>query len=136
MPGTARPAFSFLLLGALRGWGDENGDKKVALQEAFDFTKDTMQGVMKTANRLPSMRGQTSVRLVVPARAARPDVASLVAGRCPSGWSWVGARCTEAPRVECPAVGIDWVRSPHHRPDRDDGGAIPGLRAGRRLQRT
>jgi formylglycine-generating enzyme required for sulfatase activity len=107
LPGMARPAFSFLLLGALRGWGDENGDKKVGLQEAFDFTKDTMQGVMKTANRLPSMRGQTSARLVVPARAARPDVASLVAGRCPSGWLWEGARCKEAPKVECPA-GTSW----------------------------
>jgi hypothetical protein len=107
LPGTGRPAFSFLLLGALRGWGDDNGDKKVGLQEAFDFTKDTMQGVMKTANRLPSMRGQTSARLLVPARAARPDIASLVAGRCPSGSSWVGAQCKEAPRVECPA-GTSW----------------------------
>jgi hypothetical protein len=107
LPGTGRPAFSFLLLGALRGWGDDNGDQKVGLQEAFDFTKDTMQGVMKTANRLPSIRGQTSARLVVPARAARPDVASLVAGRCPSGWSWEGARCKEAPKVECPA-GTSW----------------------------
>jgi uncharacterized caspase-like protein len=41
LPGFARPAFSYVLLGALRGWVDSDGDKSVTLDEAFGFTRST-----------------------------------------------------------------------------------------------
>jgi iron(II)-dependent oxidoreductase len=106
LPGMARPAFSYLLLGALRGWGDDNGDRRVGLDEAFSFTRQTMQAVLRTADRLPSQRGSPS-SLVVTAKASRPDVDAIVAGRCPSGSSWNVDRCTKAARIECPA-GSSW----------------------------
>ena len=106
LPGMARPAFSYLLLGALRGWGDDDGDHKVALDEAFSFTRQTMQAVLRTADRLPSQRGSAS-SLVVTAKTRRPDVNAIVAGRCPSGSVWNVDQCTKAARVECPA-GTSW----------------------------
>jgi len=38
LPELKRPAFSYLLLGALRGWGDLNHDGEVSIEEAVGFT--------------------------------------------------------------------------------------------------
>ena len=42
LPGVARPAFSYLLLGGLRGWADENGNRQVTPNEAIGYTNDAM----------------------------------------------------------------------------------------------
>jgi hypothetical protein len=52
LPGDARPAFSYLFLGALRGWGDSNGDGVVTLREAGAYAR-------KALNILPIGRTQT-----------------------------------------------------------------------------
>lgn len=52
LPGAARPAFSYLALGALRGWGDADGDGAVTAREAVDYTR-------KALNILPIGRSQT-----------------------------------------------------------------------------
>jgi uncharacterized caspase-like protein len=41
LPGVKRPAFSYLVLGALRGWGDNDGDGKVTAQEATTLTPES-----------------------------------------------------------------------------------------------
>jgi hypothetical protein len=43
LPGEARPAFSYLLLGALRGWGeDTNGDGAIMASEAVAYARDAL----------------------------------------------------------------------------------------------
>ncbi len=42
LPGTEHPAFSYLLLGALRGWGDSNGDGIVTAREAVEYARDAL----------------------------------------------------------------------------------------------
>ena len=37
LPGLNRPAFSYLVLGAMRGWGDANGDGVVTAEEAVNY---------------------------------------------------------------------------------------------------
>jgi hypothetical protein len=48
-----RPAFSYLVLGALRGWGDKDGDKVVTAKEAVDYANralvQTVTGRSQTA---------------------------------------------------------------------------------------
>src|SRR6185295_15650443 len=39
LPGTDYPAFSYLMLGALRGWADENHDGGVTAAEANAYVK-------------------------------------------------------------------------------------------------
>ena len=39
LPGARRPAFSYLLLGALRGWADENHDGSVTAAEAVSYAR-------------------------------------------------------------------------------------------------
>lgn len=59
LPGARRPAFSYLLLGALRGWGDANKDGRVSAAEAVGFTK---MALMKTLagerDQTPELRGE------------------------------------------------------------------------------
>ncbi|MFT4977235.1 MAG: putative caspase-like protein, partial [Myxococcota bacterium] len=42
LPGAARPAFSYLVLGALRGWGDANGDGQVSAMETIDYSREAL----------------------------------------------------------------------------------------------
>lgn len=52
LPDIERPAFSYLVLGALRGWGDADGDGVVTAREAVGYAH-------KTLNVLPIGRSQT-----------------------------------------------------------------------------
>lgn len=106
LPGTTRPAFSYLLLGALRGWGDTDQDRHVAIDEAFAFTRETLQASFGSRSRLPSMSGAPS-GLRVPARVAAPDITALTSGSCPRGTGWDGNRCREKAAVSCPP-GSSW----------------------------
>lgn len=42
-----RPAFSYLMLGALRGWADANKDGSVTAQEAVDYSNDILQRTLR-----------------------------------------------------------------------------------------
>jgi formylglycine-generating enzyme required for sulfatase activity len=42
LPGEARPAFSYLMLGALRGWADRDNDGVVNEREAVDYAHDVL----------------------------------------------------------------------------------------------
>lgn len=42
-----RPAFSYLMLGALRGWADTNKDGRVTAREAVDYSSDTLQATLR-----------------------------------------------------------------------------------------
>ena len=37
LPGLGRPAFSYLILGAMRGWADDNDDRQIDLGESLRF---------------------------------------------------------------------------------------------------
>jgi len=58
LPGAERPAFSYLVLGALRGWGDRNGDRQVTAMEAFEYAEDTLASVLKGRSQTPESAGQ------------------------------------------------------------------------------
>ena len=102
LPNADRPAYSYLLLGALRGWADENGDKAVDVDEAHEFTRSHIQRLFKGSDRLPSKRGP-SVVLAKNVREKQPDIAALVSGKCPSGWIWGARECKQRETIECPA---------------------------------
>jgi sulfatase modifying factor 1 len=62
LPGAHRPAFSYLLLGALRGWGDADGDGKVTSREALDYTQEALLSVLNgTRRQHPTLDGHNGV---------------------------------------------------------------------------
>jgi len=121
LPGVKRPAFSYLLLGSLRGWGDDDGDGVVTVEDAVAFTTSTMQAALRSDARLPSQRGIPS-RLALRVSDRAFDVGPIVTGRCPAATRWNGraclARCPPSSAwsgsgcvsqvVSCP-VGMSWT---------------------------
>ncbi|MBI1944088.1 MAG: hypothetical protein HYS27_00245 [Deltaproteobacteria bacterium] len=93
LPGAARPAFSYALLGAVRGWGDADGDRQVTIGEAFSWTRATLQAAFKSDGRLPRQSGPSELVVAKQASERPPDVGALVLGKCPSGTAWDGRAC-------------------------------------------
>lgn len=100
LPGAGRPAFSYVLLGALRGWADANGDNNVSVDEASTYTKSTLRAALRSSERLLSAQGPTNVLLASSTSDEAPNVAAILSGRCPDDARWNGRRCAEVP---CPA---------------------------------
>jgi hypothetical protein len=77
LPGTSRPAFSYLLLGALRGWGDIDGDGDVTAGEAHSFAK---RSLMRVKGRLqtPEIHGPAETVLAPSHGEGDPGLASLI----------------------------------------------------------
>ncbi len=60
LPGTARPAFSYLALGALRGWADQegNGDGVVSSAEVLAYTRGALKATVRGRTQTPALLGE------------------------------------------------------------------------------
>lgn len=103
LPGASRPAFSYLLLGALRGWADDDNDSSVTLEEAFRFARGTLQLALKNSDRLPAARGKMA-SVSVKAVEKAPELDALLAGRCPAGERWLGRACSASQAAQLPSA--------------------------------
>ena len=92
LPGGARPAFSYLVLAALRGWGDQNTDGTVTVQEAVDFAATVMLDAQRPEQ--PSFSGKNV------------DLAKSGGERVPAYRNWLGWVAT-APVVRAPILGAE-----------------------------
>lgn len=57
LPGYGRPAFSYLALGALKGWADKNSDGVVTSREVIDYTTRVMTVAITDRNQRPELQG-------------------------------------------------------------------------------
>ena len=71
-----RPAFSYLVLGALRGWGDANRDGRVTDEEAVRYALDTMFETVTGRTQRPERNG-AAVVLGRSGGETGPDLTSL-----------------------------------------------------------
>ncbi len=55
LPGSQRPALSYLVLGALRGWGDLDGDGKVTVNEAHAYASMVLRALPNTHEQHPQL---------------------------------------------------------------------------------
>ncbi len=78
LPGHDRPAFSYLLLGAVRGWADDDGDGIVKVAEAFAYSRKMLGLAVRERSQVPSLVGRDDVVLYRGARERGPDPARLV----------------------------------------------------------
>lgn len=76
LPGARRPAFSYLLLGALRGWA-AGDDSNVSAQEAVDFVGARLR-LIAGRNQTPELAGSGAVLLSRGARESDPDTIGLI----------------------------------------------------------
>ena len=78
LPGAERPAFSYLLLGALRGWADD-GDGSVTADEAITWTRQQLRHA-KGRQQTPGVDGDKAIALAPGATEPDPGVAALMKG--------------------------------------------------------
>jgi formylglycine-generating enzyme required for sulfatase activity len=76
LPGLGRPAYSYLVLGALRGWGDEDGDGLVTASEANRFAQVTLGLVLRGRRQTPLVEGDTTA-VLGRGRDAKPDLSAI-----------------------------------------------------------
>lgn len=80
LPRDARPAFSYLVLGALRGWGDADGDGVVTATEAVSYARKTLAVLPLGRAQRPELSGpEPDLRLAEGAREAGPSIDLLSA---------------------------------------------------------
>ena len=78
LPGAARPAFSYLALGGLRGWADDDRDGRITSGELHGYVTMAMRALVRDRRQRPTLVGRDDARLVKSARERGPDLASLV----------------------------------------------------------
>jgi hypothetical protein len=79
LPGMSRPAFSYLLLGAMRGWGDTNSDGSVTVEEAVTYSRDALQILLQGRSQTPEIVGGVgaSEALAISAGEKGPDLTEM-----------------------------------------------------------
>lgn len=83
LPGAKRPAFSYLVLGAMRGWGDGDTDGKVTAAEAHRYAADALRSLLRDREQAPSLAGREGAVLSAGSEKG-PDIAALAGGESPS----------------------------------------------------
>ncbi|MFZ4739523.1 MAG: hypothetical protein ACOYM9_26515, partial [Bradymonadia bacterium] len=104
LPGSpvVRPAFSYLVLGALRGWADAepwgDGDGRVTAQEAADYAAGALGSFPRLGRKQsPEVDGRGDVALVSGARERGPDLSELASGSVSTPRSPVAVAPVAAP---------------------------------------
>lgn len=79
LPGAARPAFSYLVLGALRGWGDADANGRVTAAEAVTYAGGVLRTLVNGRTQTPQVQGSGGLALsrVGPRGEKGPDLAAL-----------------------------------------------------------
>ena len=81
LPGATRPAFSYLVLGALRGWGDTNRDGAVTAGEAVGYARDALATLVTDRDQTPELSGGLGEVTLARGREKGPDLAAMVLAR-------------------------------------------------------
>jgi len=75
LPGMQVPAFSYLALGALRGWADQDRDRAVTAGEAVSFMNEVMSTTVKGRTQTPQLNPESSAGVIL--GKASKDAAAL-----------------------------------------------------------
>ena len=74
LPPGGRPAFSYLTLGALHGWGDLDNDGNVTAMEAVTYSRNTLLSLVTDRQQEPQLEGGNADLVLSNARADGPDI--------------------------------------------------------------
>ena len=81
LPGAGRPAFSYLVLGGLRGWADADGDGAVTGKELSEYAAKVMRAVVQDRTQTPSVEGGSSGDTLAQGWEKAPNLSDIMS--CP-----------------------------------------------------
>ena len=84
LAGGNRPAFSYLALGALRGWA-ANGENNITSGAVYNYVDQTLRATVRDRQQTPVLYGDENLTLATSAGEAGPDIAALVKAQPESG---------------------------------------------------
>lgn len=103
-----RPAFSYLVLGALRGWADSDGDGSVTAEEVVTYSSGVLAAVLhERRTQTPTLMGPGKTPLAS-AREADPGLVALLTAYSSAGMP--NSATSDAVRDDCSRThfGPDW----------------------------
>lgn len=89
-----RPAFSYLLLGAMRGWADRDRDAVVTADEAIDYTRDVLSVVLNQTRTQTPVRTGSGETTLASASEADPGVIGILTQTDRVGTAPLGSDCS------------------------------------------
>ena len=105
LPGVDRPAFSYLVLGALRGWGDADGNGTVTAKEAVDYARKALMVLPTGRAQTPQLVGDQPLQSLARSATERgPNLAAIVVSATPSPNAPPAATAAPAPAAAPPPV--------------------------------
>ncbi|MFI5362796.1 MAG: SUMF1/EgtB/PvdO family nonheme iron enzyme [Elusimicrobiota bacterium] len=117
LPGAQRPAFSYLVLGGLRGWA---GQAQVTAGDLWHYASDALDATLTGRNQTPDLIGREALLFGATPGEKGPDLAALAKATAGGGMQLKNPPA--APRARAPKeqtaaaapgkAGIQWVRIP------------------------
>lgn len=114
LPGANRPAFSYLTLGALRGWaGDE--DRRVTAGAVWRYATEALEATLRGRNQTPDIIGKEGMVLGASAGEKGPDLVTLAKATAGNGGpDFQVSKLPPVPRAQAPktlnfeTLGLDF----------------------------
>ena len=103
LPGERRPAFSYLALGALRGWGDTDEDGRVSAKEVRDYADRALLATLRDRRQTPGLLGDGGLDLGFSGGEEGPDLRALAAREAAPGGETFAERGVRSSKGVAPA---------------------------------
>lgn len=107
LPGVNRPAFSYLVLGGLRGWAAAGKDARLTAGDLWQYAKNVLDATLRGRNQTPDLMGLESVVVGASAGEKGPDLAKLAQATAGGGAREGMFKVSElapVPRAQAPDV--------------------------------
>lgn len=105
LPGEARPAFSYLVLGGLRGWADTDPEANITPAKLHSYADGVLRTMVKNRRQTPLLLGDGQKPITRSAGEKGPDLAGLAKSLADSTpIQFKTSFLPDVPRVRAPAL--------------------------------
>jgi hypothetical protein len=113
LPGASRPAFSYLVLGGLRGWAAHGEKAALTAGDLWRYATNALEATLRGRNQTPDLLGKENVVVGVSAGEKGPSLARLAEATAGGGLQFNVSALPAVPKAEAPkalgqsASGLD-----------------------------